>query len=206
MSTKVRHAPIGHDGKERATNAAKNRRLALEMAMRLEESERGNATEAHLRKLLADVSERVNQSRLEFKSADVYLNDWLARAEKTKSTGTHERYRSVVQTFLTSLGPKAKAKLSDITVREVQKFIETRLEGGRNPSTVRTDCKILNAPFALALRQGLALANPVAAAEIPEGEKESREPFTSEEVGELLKACDRLAKKEADHATVWKEW
>ena len=206
VSTKIRHAPLGHDGKERATNAAKNRRLALDMGMRLEEAERGNATEVHLRKLLSDVSERVNLRRLEFKAADTFLNDWLARAEKTKAGGTYERYRGIVQNFLKSLGSRAKAKLSDITVQDVQKFIETRLEDGRNPSTVRTDCKILNAPFALALRQGLSLANPVAAAEIPEGAKESRTPFTSEQVGDLLKACVRLAKNDADNAPVWKEW
>lgn len=206
VSTKIRHAPLGHDGKERATNAAKNCRLAIDMAMRLEEAERGNATEIHLRKLLSDVSERVNQRRLEFKAADTFLNDWLARAEKTKSAGTHERYSGIVKNFLKSLGSKAKAKLSDITLQDVQKFIEMRLEGGRNPSTVRTDCKILNAPFALALRQGLTLSNPVAAAEIPEGAKESRTPFTSEQVGDLLKACDRLAKSKPNEAPVWKEW
>jgi integrase len=206
VSTKIRHAPLGHDGKERATNAAKNRRLALDMAMRLEEAERGNATEAHLRKLLADVSERVNQRRLEFKSADTFLHDWVGRAEKTKSAGTHERYRSIVQNFLKSLGSRSKAKLSDINVQDIQKFIEMRLEGGRNPSTVRTDCKILNAPFALALRQGLSLSNPVAAAEIPEGAKESRTPFTREQVGDLLKACARLANSDKDNLAVWKEW
>lgn len=206
VSTKIRHAPLGHDGKERATNAAKNRRLAIDMAMRLEEAERGNATEIHLRKLLSDVSERVNQRRLEFKAADTFLNDWLARAEKTKSAGTHERYSGIVKNFLKSLGSKAKAKLSDITLQDVQKFIEMRLEGGRNPSTVRTDCKILNAPFALALRQGLCLSNPVAAAEIPEGAKESRTPFTSEQVGDLLQACEQLAKSDAANAAVWKEW
>ncbi|HMP83984.1 MAG TPA: site-specific integrase [Verrucomicrobiota bacterium] len=206
VSTKIQHTPDGANGKERATNAANNRRLAQDMATRLEEAEVGNATEAHLRKLLSDVSERVNQSRLEFKTVDVFLNDWIARAEKTKSAGTHERYSGIVKNFLKSLGAKAKAKLADVSVRDVQKFIQDRLEGGRNPSTVRTDCKILNAPFALALRQGLTLSNPVAAAEIPEGAKESRSPFTSEQVGDLLKACNTLAKEDADNAGVWKEW
>jgi len=206
VSTKIRHTPSGQDGKERATNSAKNRRLALDVAMRLEEAERGNATEIHLRKLLSDVSERVNQRRLEFKSTDTFLNDWLARAEKTKSAGTHERYRGIVKNFLTSLGSRAKAKLSDITIQDLQKFIEYRLEGGRNPSTVRTDCKILNAPFALALRQGLCLSNPVAGAEIPEGTKESRSPFSREQVGDLLKACDRLAEVKGEDSRVWKEW
>lgn len=206
VSTKIKHAPEGPSAKERATKAANNRRLAQDMATRLEEAEVGNATEAHLRKLLSDVSERVNQSRLEFKSVDVFLNDWLARAEKTKSDGTHERYSGIVKNFLKSLGSKAKAKLTDITVRDVQKFIQERLDGGRNPSTVRTDCKILNAPFALALRQGLSLSNPVAAADIPDGAKESRAPFTSEQVGDLLGACDKLAQADVENAKVWKEW
>ncbi len=63
VSTRIRHTPAGHDAKERAANAAANRRLALETAMRLEEAERGNATEAHLRKVLSDISERVNRRR-----------------------------------------------------------------------------------------------------------------------------------------------
>jgi hypothetical protein len=157
VSTKIPHTPMGHTPRERSAKAAQNRRLALEIGMRLEEAERGNATESHLRKLLSDVSERVNQSRLEFKTVDSFLTDWLGRAQKTKSPGTYARYSGIVKNFLKSLGAKARAKLADITARDVQKFIQDRLEGGRNPSTVRTDCKILNAPFALALRQGLSL-------------------------------------------------
>jgi integrase len=91
-------------------------------------------------------------------------------------------------------------------VHDVQKFIESRLENGRNPSTVRTDCKILNAPFALAVRQGLSLMNPVAAAEIPEAEKETRAPFTSEQVGELLAATEALAREDVENAKAWGEW
>jgi integrase len=206
VSTKILHGPPGKDAKERATKGAANRRLAAEMAMRLEEAERGNATEAHLRKVLADVSERVNKRRLEFKVAKSFLDDWLDRTEKTKSTGTYQRYRVVVDSFVASLGAKANATLADVTVEDIQKFIERRLEGGRNPSTVRTDCKILNAPFALAVRQGLVLSNPVGAADIPEGAKESRAPFTAEQVEDLLKACDALGGEERENAAVWREW
>jgi len=211
VSTKIEHTPPGKDAKERTNAAAHNRRLAQDMASRLEEAEIGNATEAHLRKLLADVSERVNQTRLEFKTVETFLDEWLARAQKTKSGGTYERYSGIVKNFKKSLAAKIKAKLADITVRDVQKFIQDRLDSGLNPSTVRTDCKILNAPFALALRQGLTLTNPVAAAEIPEGAKESRSPFSREQVGDLLKACDRLAAKAEKEKgkvdpKVWKEW
>jgi integrase len=206
VSTKIEHGPSGKDTKERAVKAATNRRLALEMATRLEEAERGNATEVHWRKLLADISERVNDRRMEFKVVEKFLDDWLARAEKTKSGGTFERYKGIVKNFKKSLGSKVKAAMGDVTVQDVQKFIESRLENGRNPSTVRTDCKILNAPFALATRQGLILINPVAAAEIPDGEKESRAPFTTEQVGLLLKATETLAKERPEEAALWKEW
>jgi integrase len=206
VSTKIEYGPPGKDAKERTVKAATNRRLALEMATRLEEAERGNATEAHWRKLLGDISERVNSRRMEFKVVDTFLNDWLERTRKTKSAGTYERYSGIVKNFLKSLGSKAKAAMPDVTVHDVQKFIESRLENGRNPSTVRTDCKILNAPFALAVRQGLSLMNPVAAAEVPEAEKESRAPFTTEQVGKLLAAAEVLVREDVQNATAWGEW
>jgi integrase len=48
----------------------------------------------------------------------------------------------------------------------------------------------LNAPFALAMRQGLILTNPVPAADAPKAEKESREPFTWEQVAKLINNAD----------------
>jgi integrase len=206
VSTKIRHTPPGHDAKERASNASANRRLAQETAIRLEEAERGNATEAHLRKVLADISERVNRRRLEFKKAETFLNDWVDRTQKTKSLGTYERYGGIVRSFLSSLGAKAQAALSDITVQDIQQFIEQRLDGGRNPSTVRTDAKILSVPFAMAVRQGVILVNPVSAAEIPEGPKESRTPFTASHLEALLEATEALAAQEPENAIIWNEW
>jgi hypothetical protein len=81
-STKIEHAPGGGTQKDIASKAANNRRLAQDIANQLEEAERGNATEVHLRKLLADLSGRVNKQRLEFKQTKTYLNDWMARAAK----------------------------------------------------------------------------------------------------------------------------
>jgi integrase len=96
----------------------------------------------------------------------------------------------LVVAFLASLGAKAGAALMDITPRDVEAFMHTRLANGRNPSTVKVDLKTLNTPFALALRQGLILSNPVAAAEPLKAEKENREPFTFEEIRQLIAAAD----------------
>jgi len=173
--------------KERTDLVAKNKRLAIEIANRLEEAERGNAVESHLRKVLGEISGRVNHQRIEFAVARRFLNDWVDRAKRTKSPATAIRYEGTITKFLESLGSKAEATLSDITPQDVQEFVSQRLSGGRNATTIMVDLKTLNAPFSLAMRQRLLLSNPVPAADAPRAEKEDREPFTCEQVQLLLK-------------------
>jgi integrase len=162
----------------------------MDIALRLEEAERGNAIESHLRKVLAEISVRVNSQKLEFAVTRTFLTEWTGRAERTKSPATAARYKGTVNKFLECLGPKAEAALADITPQDVQKFVAARLEGGRNATTVMVDLKTLNAPFALAMRQGLILTNPVPAADAPKAVKESREPFTWEQVAKLIKNAE----------------
>ena len=189
-STKLEHSPTAASPKERTELVGKNKRLATEIALRLEEAERGNSVESHLRKVLGEISQRVNKQRLEFAVTRKFLNDWLGRVDRTKSTATAIRYRGTINKFLESLGPKAEATLADITPQDVQKFVTERLKGGRNATTVMVDMKTLNSPFSLALRQGLVLSNPVPAADMPRAEKESREPFTWEQVSKLVKNAE----------------
>ncbi len=189
-STKLEHSPKPADPKARVQQTSRNKRLATEIALRLEEAERGNVVESHLRKVLAEISERVNSERLEFAVTRTFLNDWADRVGRIKSPATAVRYRGTVKKFLESLGSKADAALSDITPRDVQRFVTSRLEGGRNATTIMVDLKTLNAPFGLAMRQGLILTNPVPAADAPKAEKESREPFTWEQVGKLIKNAE----------------
>jgi integrase len=188
-STKLEHSPAAASPKDRTELVGKNKRLATEIAIRLEEAERGNLVESHLRKVLGEITQRVNKQRIEFAVTHKFLNDWVARAERTKSPATAARYKGTIKQFLKSLGPKAEAALADITPQDVQKYVAGRMTGGRNPTTVMVDLKTLNAPFALAMRQGLVLSNPVPAADAPRAEKESREPFTWEQVGKLVKCA-----------------
>jgi integrase len=190
VSTKIEKAPDGATPKERAVKAAENRRLATEMALRLEEEERGNPTEAHLRKVVADISQRVNKRRIEFATVRAHLEQWLVRVAQHKSGPTHSRYKGAVETFLESLGPKAEASLADITAQDIDRFIASRLESGRNPTTIDTDLKALNRPFALALKQGLILTNPVPAADKPQSSKEPKDPFTFEQVSAIVSAAE----------------
>lgn len=188
-STKVLIAPPGESPKERADAASKNRKLAQAVADNFEEAARGNMTESQVRKVLADLSDRVNGRRIEFAVTETFLTSWLQRATATKSSTTLARYRGTIDSFLKSLGNKKQAALGDITAADVQEFTDGRLKQGRSPSTVSTDLKTLNAPFNLALKQGLILSNPVAAAAPVSREQESRLPFTQKEVAALLNAA-----------------
>ena len=188
-STKLEHSPTPPDQRERTAAVAKNKRLAMDVALRLEEAERGSVVESHLRKVLAEISSRVNQQRLEFAVTQTFLEEWVQRTERSKSPATAARYKGTVKKFLECLGPKSQAALADITPQDIQKFVSSRLEGGRNGTTVMVDLKTLNAPFALALRQGLIVSNPVPAADAPRAAKESRDPFTWAQVNELIKTA-----------------
>src|SRR5690625_835070 len=153
-STKIEHSPFHEDGKERGILTGKNKRLAFEAAARFEAATRGNMIENQLRQIVADIARETNVEDLAFAKTETYLNDWLARTAKTRSPSSVSRYKGVIRNFLESLGRKAEAPLANITPRDVEAFADKRLESGCNPSTVRVDMKILNTPFALALRQG----------------------------------------------------
>jgi hypothetical protein len=186
VSTKVEHSPSCASPKDTAKKAGGNRRLAQDIGNRLEEAERENSTEVHLRKLLDDLSSRVNSQRFEFKRTKMFLDEWAERAAKVKSWRTALRYKKVIHDFLDCLGPKAEAAINDITARDIQKFVDAETTAGKSASSIRIAAKVLNIPFNLARRQGLILTNPVPSVELPDAANENRTPFTWEQVVKLL--------------------
>lgn len=172
---------------ERGQLWAANKRAAIEYASRVEETERGNPTEAQLRKLVADMSERLNQQKVEFPSVSTYLTEWLKK--RNLSAGTRPRYEKAFRSFLSSLESRKDLPINAITAKDFNEFAAGRMKDGLSPSTVVCDLKALNVPFASAMRQGLILSNPVAAADPIDGAMESRKPFTANEVEALLKVA-----------------
>lgn len=186
-STKIEHAPDASTAKARAVKASENRRLAKEIAEKLEEAERGNPTENHLREVLAGISERLTTRKLDFPTVKDYLLDWLEA--RNLSEGTATRYRKPITAFIDSLGNRAALPITTVTPADVDSFTAARLKAGIAPSTVSVDVKALNVPFNAATRAGLLPWNPVARAAPIEAVKEQRHPFTREEVEALLEAC-----------------
>lgn len=187
VSTKIEHSPAGKDSKERAQRVSENRRLAQDIAAKLEAAERGNPTENHLREVLSDISARLTTRALDFPTTRKYLLEWLEA--RNLSEGTATRYRKPIAGFIESLGTRADLPMTNVTPSDVDAFASARLKGGIAPSTVSVDVKALNVPFNAATRAGLIPWNPVARAQPIEAVKEQRQPFTRAEVEALLEAC-----------------
>jgi integrase len=86
-----------------------------------------------------------------------------------------------------SIGPaRASAPVESLTSDEIQRFTDARLEEGRAAKTVQNDLKPISKFLKDAERKGLLLKSPMGAVEIPEGEGETRDPFSAAELSSLL--------------------
>ena len=168
------------------SSRADARRTALRIAEEFEETAQGSRSQSQIRNTLKDLYERVNPEKFEFTRTDKHLNAWAERAGKLKAPRTAEKYQGVVAAFLKSLSTRSKSKLSDLTVKDFQDFIDNQLNSGKSPQSVASDARILSIPFNVAFKQGLILQNPVAAVELPEAAHESRKPFTWAQVQSLI--------------------
>ena len=101
------------DGRQlKRSTKTTDKRQALQIAMELERVERqanaGAITNIQLRKVLNDVSERINGDSLIAPSVEDYMNDWLKGIVSRNRAATIERYGKTKRLFLESLGDKAK--------------------------------------------------------------------------------------------------
>jgi integrase len=192
-STKIEISPLpapGESPAETRRRKAENERLARSLAAEFEAAARGDTTEAAIRKTLQDLHARARPgNKIRFETTDDFFNRWLTRSKESLKPGTFARYDKAARSFLESLGPRRDVQLSEIEARDIEAFILTRLKDGLSPSTVKVDLRAINRPFALALKQGSILTNPVPGADIPKAAGQSREPFTDEEIEALLKVA-----------------
>ncbi len=146
--------------------------------------------EAQVLKVISGLMERVGSEAIRTPSTRDFLHEWIRGKELHRSEGTATRYRSVVEGFLKHLGRKATRPLSSVAPRDVQSFLERRLEGGCAPSTISVDGKTLRGAFNHAVKQGLLSGNPADAVELPACNSVKRGTFTPTEIGILLEATE----------------
>jgi integrase len=185
------------DGRQlKRSTKTTDRNAAIRIAVELEGVERkasqGALTTAQIRKVLNDVSEKVNGDSLTVPSVEDYFKDWLNNVEARNTPSTLERYKNAVKWFLENLQGKAKKPVSSVTPQDVENYLTWRLKSGVANKTAIVDIKIIKIAFRRAENYGTILKNPVAAVRLPKEESSEREVFTHEEIQKLITATPTL--------------
>jgi site-specific recombinase XerD len=161
---------------------------SLEHASR--ESKAGRLTESRARELISEIVLHSTGEPLRFYTVEGWLRDWLKGKEVAKAGATFSKYKHTIESFLASLGERAKRNLNQITPRDIQRFRDAELEAGKHANTCNFAVKHLRMPFHVARRQGLITHSPAEAIEMLPTESEStRIPFDLEQVQAILKAA-----------------
>jgi integrase len=195
-STKIRDAG---NAKERADA----KRKAQATAEIFERAARGELQrEAELRDTFNELLLLGGTTPPKSLTAREFFVAWIEKAEKSgKPETTLKRYRQVARDFVTSLSDRADSPIEQIETVDTQGFVDGLAEKGLTKKTCSNALKILRIPFAEHCRLGKLQFNPAAAAEVSETARGSleKQPFESEQIKDILKACDL-----ADHGTEWK--
>ena len=171
------------------TDRTKALAVALEWERAGRLAMRGELVEAQARAVVADIMKRADIGEtLQSTTITVHFREWLSTKEARKAASTAERYGSVVERFLASLGSRAGKPLTALTARDVDAFLNARLKEGVAPRTAILDVKIIRTALNAARRQGLIPTNPAEAVELPEAEGVERGTFTSAEVQMFVNA------------------
>jgi len=183
-----------HDGRQlKKSTKTTDKNQALEIAIRYERTERqaaaGTLISNQIKKVSNELSKQVTGDSIMAAATDVYLNGWLDGVRARAKPSTHERYSSTVKLFLASLGEKAQKPITSITPRDVEKFLNSRMDAKVAPKTAIVDLKIINIVFHKADKFGDIDKNPVAAVRLPKEVSSEREIFTPKEVEKLVGAA-----------------
>jgi integrase len=182
----------GPDGRLilRSTKQA-DRNKALSVALEYERAaklaKRGELVEAQARNVLKDIMARADIGEtLQSVTIGDHFRSWLASKKNRKAEKTGERYGGTVDMFLESLGNRARKPLTALTARDVDRFLDRRMQEGVAPRTAVLDVKIVRTALNDARRKGLIPTNPAEAVELPDVVGTERGTFTPAEVQMLV--------------------
>ena len=164
--------------------------VCLQWDRAAEQGRGGSFVEAQARKVLNTILENTGQAPLETETIRQFFKNWLDGKELAKKPSTALRYRTVLDRFLTSLGPRADHPLGSVTPRSIEAFRNAAMEDGKAPKTVGIEVKILRTVLNVARRQGRIHTNPAESVELPKLVSHTRDVFTPEQIKLILDVVD----------------
>jgi integrase len=146
----------------------------------------GEMVESQVRAVINDILEKVGEPVIEVPSIKSWFNEWITEKEASRAERTAERYKGVVDDFITQLGTRANKPLTVLTPRDIQRFMAKRQKERVSATTINLDAKILRSALNRARRQGIIQNNPAEAVDLPERHSVERGTFTAAEVKMLI--------------------
>lgn len=141
----------------------RNKNKALEVTLTWERLARGNASEAHFRKVAADIYQDLTEKPLHFHSCGEWLALWLKSTKNSVAAGTYDKYKSTITDFRAFLGKADEGPLAAITPAEVTAYRDKLVERGLAATTINVNVgRTINGAFEAARRLGYITVNPCA--------------------------------------------
>lgn len=168
---------------------------ALKIARTLEqaqaEAKKKQLTESRALDLLSEFVEHTTGEKVRNYTVTQWLREWLKGKKEETSPSTFIKYESVINRFLSSLGPRADINLRAVLPSDIGKCRESDRESGKSPTTCNDFLGILRSAFDEARRQGLIVHNPAEAVKRLKNDLEpARQPFTLQQIQSLLRSSD----------------
>ena len=117
---------------------------------------------------------------------------WIENKKLSRSQSTYVRYKQVGQELVDFLGAaRLKLPVSFVRPQDIEEFVHHLAHQGQTPSNCTTKLKIIRNLFQMGLRQSMIANNPACAIDAPSAIRNTREPFTIEELKALLIVSDQ---------------
>jgi integrase len=171
-----------------------DRKLAQRIANEFEDGAKKKRTLRQLQRVLDQMHELVSGERVNRLTAREFVADWLETKRPTVKARTLDFYQASSAKFLSFLGPRADALLSEISKSDLVAY-RNGLVKKLGPKTCNHHVKLVRMLFHGAKRDGLIYDDPSEFIEPVKRQhsataRDSRRPFTLEELQRLLTVAD----------------
>jgi integrase len=168
------------------------KKLAMEWAQLAEVGRAGRLTESQCRTVIAQMYESAVGEPLHFRTARVYLLEWLEGTKGDIELTSYRRYHTTIHGFLAHLGIKADRLLREITPADIRSWRDKLKAKGLSAPTCNLAIKILRMPFLAAHNLGYLDINPLTKNSVKLFKDQARnvqkDVFSPSQIAALLKA------------------
>jgi integrase len=162
-----------------------NRAKAQRIADSFEQASRQKQTVRQVRNVISELHKSITGQDVASLTMREHSENWLAEKKGT-SAATMVFYRGSVKKFLTFLGDRADADISEIDSKAILSYRNDLLTKV-SPKTVNHDVKTVKAMFKAARRDHLVADDPTEFIETAKGSSDDkRRPFTIQEIKRVL--------------------